>query len=142
MTSDPRAALSTLVAALETHLELSAVRRGENDPAVVTAYNKVADAFVAYDDALLDAYGEVTPLDVYSDEEDDIDDETVLEDDEDFDDDEDDDYDDDLAAGARSGGYVGLDDDEYDVDEDDEDDDTEDEDADDETDADDDRDRG
>ncbi|WP_114906385.1 hypothetical protein [Ornithinimicrobium murale] len=108
MTSDPRAALSTFVAALETHLELSAVRRGENDPAVVTAYNKVADAFVAYDDALLDAYGEVTPLDVYSDEDDDLDDESVLDEDDDFDD----------PAGAPRG-YVGLDDEEYDVDDDD-----------------------
>lgn len=132
MTSDPRAALSTFVAALETHLELSAVRRGENDPAVVTAYNKVADAFVAYDDALLDAYGEVTPLDVYSDEEDDIDDETVL--------DEDDDYEDPRGGGR---GYVGLDDDDYDVDDDDEEeDDDEDDDEDEHDDEDDDRRRG
>lgn len=109
MTSDPRAALSTFVAALETHLELSAVRRGENDPAVVTAYNKVADAFVAYDDALLDAYGEVTPLDVYSDEDDDLDDQAVLDGDNEFD----------QAVGSPN--YVGLDDEEYDVDEDDDD---------------------
>lgn len=131
MTSDPRAALSTLVAALETHLELSAVRRGENDPAVVTAYNKVADAFVAYDDALLDAYGEVTPLDVYSDEEDDLDEEAALDDDA-LDEDEDlgDDDFDDRPEGSRSG-YVGLDDDEYDVeDEEDEADDDDDEDDD------------
>lgn len=120
MTSDPRAALSTLIAALETHLELSAVRRGENDPAVVTAYNKVADAFVAYDDALLDAYGEVTPLDVYSDEDDEIDDDAVVDDEEE----------------GESGGYLGLDDDEYDVD--DEDDEDDDEDHDDEFDDDDD----
>lgn len=120
MTSDPRAALSTFVAALETHLELSAVRRGENDPAVVTAYNKVADAFVAYDDALLDAYGEVTPLDVYSDEEDeDVDEASIVEDD-DYADEEDDDLDDDIAEEAQGGrGYVGLDDEEYDVDDDD-----------------------
>lgn len=111
MTSDPRAALSTLIAALETHLELSAVRRGENDPAVVTAYNKVADAFVAYDDALLDAYGEVTPLDVYSDEDDEIDDDAVVDDEEE----------------GESGGYLGLDDDEYDVDDEDDDEDHDDE---------------
>ena len=108
MTSDPRAALSTFVAALETHLELSAVRRGENDPAVVTAYNKVADAFVAYDDALLDAFGEVTPLDVYSDEDDEDDQGALL-------------ADDDPDGGGRPRGYVGLDDDEYDVDDDDDD---------------------
>lgn len=111
MTSDPRAALSTLIAALKTHLELSAVRRGENDPAVVTAYNKVADAFVAYDDALLDAYGEVTPLDVYSDEDDEIDDDAVVDDEEE----------------GESGGYLGLDDDEYDVDDEDDDEDHDDE---------------
>jgi hypothetical protein len=103
MTSDPRAALSTLVAALQTHLELSAVRRGEDDPAVVAAYQKVADAFVAYDDALLDSFGEVTPLDIYSDEDDDDD----LDDD--LDDDDDDPDDDD------TGSYVGLDDEEYDI---------------------------
>lgn len=125
MTSDPRAALSTFVAALETHLELSAVRRGENDPAVVTAYNKVADAFVAYDDALLDAYGEVTPLDVYSDEEDeDVDEASILEEGDDLDDlddldDDDDDLDDDIAEEAQGGrSYVGLDDEEYDMDDD------------------------
>ena len=132
MTSDPRAALSTFVAALETHLELSAVRRGENDPAVVTAYNKVADAFVAYDDALLDAYGEVTPLDVYSDEEDeDVDEASIIEegDYEDFDEgdddnqDGDDDLDDDIAEEGRGGrGYLGLDDEEYDLDDGDDDD--------------------
>lgn len=123
MTSDPRAALSTFIAALETHLELSAVRRGEDDPAVVTAYNKVADAFVAYDDALLDAFGEVTPLDVYSEEDDDVDDDDLL--------DDDDDLDDDIADGPRNGGYVGLDDEEYDLDGDDDDDDDGDDDDDD-----------
>jgi hypothetical protein len=117
MTSDPRAALSTLVAALETHLELCAVRRGEDDPAVVTAYNRVADAFVAYDDALLDAYGEVTPLDVYSEEDDDADEDDLMQGD--GLDDEDDDLDDDIAEGARGSGYFGLDDDEYDLDGDD-----------------------
>ncbi|USQ78228.1 hypothetical protein [Ornithinimicrobium faecis] len=131
MTSDPRAALSTFIAALETHLELSAVRRGENDPAVVTAYNKVADAFVAYDDALLDAFGEVTPLDVYSDEDDDIDDAAVLDDGDDPD--EGDDLDD-PSGGA--GGYLGLDDEEYDVDDDDDDGDDDDEDDDEEDDDD------
>lgn len=119
MTSDPRAALSTLVAALQTHLELSAVRRGEDDPAVVAAYQKVADAFVAYDDALLDAFGEVTPLDIYSDEDDDDDDldDDLDEDDPDDDDDDDDDdgTDDDGTDDDDTGSYVGLDDEEYDI---------------------------
>ncbi|MDQ3357592.1 MAG: hypothetical protein M3520_01750 [Actinomycetota bacterium] len=121
MTSDPRAALSTLVAALQTHLELSAVRRGEDDPAVVAAYQKVADAFVAYDDALLDSFGEVTPLDIYSDEDDDDDLDDDLDDDDDddldddLDDDDDDPDDDDNPDDDDTGSYVGLDDEEYDI---------------------------
>ena len=72
MTVDPRAALAALTASLERHLEASASRRGENDPTVVAAYQAVAEAFDLYDDALLEAYGEVTPLEIYSgDEEDD-----------------------------------------------------------------------
>lgn len=75
MTADPRTALSTLVTALERHLEAAAARRGENDPTVIAAYRDIADAFDAYDDALLDAYGEVTPLEIYDgDDEDDEDD--------------------------------------------------------------------
>ena len=100
MTVDPRAALSALVAALQTHLETSAVRRGEDDPAVIEAYERIAEAFIAYDEALMDTYGEVTPLEVYDEDDDD-----------DYDDDDDDDDDDDYED----------DDDEDDEDEDDED---------------------
>jgi len=102
MTADPRAALANLTATLERHLEASAQRRGENDPTVVAAYQDVADAFELYDDALLEAYGEVTPLEIYSGD-DDEDDSDAL--DETLDDhgDEDDD-----------GVYLGLDDSEYD----------------------------
>jgi len=70
MTADPRAALSTLVSALERHLEAAASRRGENDPSVVAAYRDLADAFEDYDDALMDTYGEVTPLEVYTGDDD------------------------------------------------------------------------
>ena len=108
MTADPRAALAILTSSLERHLEASAARRGENDPAVVAAYQDVAEAFDAYDDALLEAYGEVTPLEIYGGDEDD--------EDEDEDDDElegPDDEDDD-------GVYMGLDDSEYDADDGDE----------------------
>jgi hypothetical protein len=104
MTDDPRAALATLIASLERHLEASASRRGENDPTVVAAYQDLADAFDAYDDALLDAYGEVTPLEIYSgpfDEDEDEDDEL---------DDELDDHDDEDGDG---GVYLGLDDSDY-----------------------------
>lgn len=100
MSTDPRAALTELVAALERHLEAAAARRGENDPVVLAAYRAVADAFDEYDDALLDAFNEVTPLEVYHDDDDEDDDE----DDEEFDDDLDDDDD----------GYTGLEVDDYD----------------------------
>ncbi|KUG54351.1 hypothetical protein AVL62_03795 [Serinicoccus chungangensis] len=113
MTADPRAALTALVAALETHLETAAVSRGDDDPAVVEAYERVAEAFTAYDDALMDAYGEVTPLEVYDDDlagDDDEDDDE--EDDGDFDDDEedDDDEDDELEEPGDDDDeeYVGL----------------------------------
>lgn len=128
MTADPRAALSAFVAALETHLETAAVRRGEDDPAVVAAYERVAEAFSAYDDALMDAYGEVTPLEVY--DEDLVDDDDDDDDgDGDYEDDGDDFEDEDEDDGSGSDGdydtdddedddqYLGLDDEEFDVDE-------------------------
>ncbi len=108
MTVDPRAALATLAASLERHLEASASRRGENDPTVIAAYQDVAEAFERYDDALLEAYGEVTPLEIYGG-----DDEEADEDDEDdeadlgLDDHGDED-------GDTVGVYLGLDDSEYD----------------------------
>ena len=111
MTADPRGALNALVTAFERHLEASAAKRGEEDPTVIAAYDDLADAFAAYDDALLQAYGEMTPLDIYDGDEDD---------DEELDDHSDEDGD---------GVYSGFDDEDYeDVDEDDEDEDDEDED--------------
>lgn len=114
MSADPRAALAAFVSALERHLEAASSRRGENDPAVVAAYQDVAEAFDRYEDALMDAYEEVTPLEVYS-EEDDEDDEDFDADDADDEDDEDDeeeDFDDEDEAEP----YVGLDDEEFDAD--------------------------
>jgi hypothetical protein len=110
MTADPRAALAILTASLERHLEASASRRGENDPAVVAAYQDVAEAFDAYDDALLEAYGEVTPLEIYSGDDEDEDDDEYAAGDEEDELDEPDDEDDD-------GVYLGLDDEEYDAEE-------------------------
>ena len=114
MNAAPRAALANLTAAFERHLEASASRRGENDPTVVAAYQAVADAFDLYDDALLEAYGEVTPLEIYRGDGDD-------EDDEDDDDDGDDDDGDDEVLddhsdedGDSTGVYLGLDDSDYD----------------------------
>lgn len=108
MSADPRTALAAFVSALERHLEAASSRRGENDPAVVAAYQDVAEAFDRYEDALMDAYEEVTPLEIYSDEDDDDD-----LDDEDDDEDFEDDFDDEDGEP-----YVGLDEEEFDEDDD------------------------
>ena len=114
MTADPRAALATLVSALERHLEAAGSKRGENDPVVFAAYQDVAEAFDVYDDALLDAYDEVTPLEVYHEgsEEDDADEAGGGDDSEDVDDELDE-----LDADREDGSsYQGLDDEDYDED--------------------------
>ena len=91
MSPDPRAALAVLTAALERHLEACASKHGDDDPAVIVAADALADAFDAYDEALLDTYGEVTPLEIYDGEAiDEFEDEDELDDDEDDEDDDDD----------------------------------------------------
>ena len=85
MSTDPRVSLEALVSALQEHLAAATNKRGEDDPALEHAYYALADAFEGYEDALYDATGEVTPLEVFEDEDDD---------DPDFDDfDDEDDYD-------------------------------------------------
>lgn len=111
MSADPRAALSTLMLAFERHLEASSTRRGEDDPTVIAAYDDLADAFALYDDSLLQAFGEMTPLDIYDGPDDDDDD-----DDDDADDDDDDDDDGDDEEAGDDAVYTGLDDD-YEVEE-------------------------
>ncbi|HYO86008.1 MAG TPA: hypothetical protein VES01_06075 [Dermatophilaceae bacterium] len=99
MSSDPRAALAAFVTALERHLEAASSRRSENDPVVVAAYQDLAEAFDRYDDALMEAFGEVTPLEIYSGDD---------EDDEEFDEEFDDE-----DTGTP---YLGLDEEEFDED--------------------------
>ncbi|MBT2514767.1 hypothetical protein [Arthrobacter sp. ISL-30] len=82
MSIDPRVALQSLTAALEEHLIAASARRGEGDPAVEAAFFAVADAFEVYEDALYESYQEVTPLQVFDDE--DEDEEEVLDDEEDL----------------------------------------------------------
>ncbi|GAA1106631.1 hypothetical protein GCM10009650_07290 [Nesterenkonia jeotgali] len=77
-------ALNALTNALEEHLSASLNRRGDEDPSVESAFYNISDAFEAYEDALFAASGEVTPLDLY-DEDDNEDD---LDEDDDDDDDE------------------------------------------------------
>ena len=68
MSIDPRVALQSLTAALEEHLVAASARRGEGDPTVEAACFAVADAFEVYEDALYEAYAEVTPLQVFDEE--------------------------------------------------------------------------
>jgi hypothetical protein len=95
MTADPRAALTSLVAALERHLEVATSRRDPDDPAVVSAAEELTDAFFDYDEALFEVTGVTTPLDGPYDEDDDLDGDDDDEDDDDDDEDDDDDDDDD-----------------------------------------------
>ncbi|GAA4122052.1 hypothetical protein GCM10022415_25490 [Knoellia locipacati] len=101
MSADPRAALTSLVSAFERHLEACSGRRGEDDPTVAAAYDDLLDAFETYDNALYEAFGEMTPLDVYTGDDADADDDE--DDDEDLDEDDDDD----------DGVYAGLDDEDF-----------------------------
>ncbi|KRE64013.1 dehydrogenase [Arthrobacter sp. Soil736] len=84
MSIDPRVALQSLTAALEEHLVAASTRRGDGDPSVEAAFFAVADAFEVYEDALYEAYNEVTPLQVFDDEEDDEDEDGEVDDDEDL----------------------------------------------------------
>ncbi|WP_164481647.1 primosomal protein [Kocuria rhizophila] len=112
MSTDPRAALQSLVNALEEHLAAAANRRSDEDPSVDKAYVAIANAFEAYEEALYDAHDEVTPLTVFADDDDDLDydededDDDLLEDNEMMDEDliDEDDFDDeDDTADGRPG---------------------------------------
>lgn len=78
MSNDPRAALSALTTALEEHLVAASARRGEEDPIVEATFLGIIDAFEAYEEALFDAFDEVTPLVIYGEDEfdDDFDDDS------------------------------------------------------------------
>jgi hypothetical protein len=82
---------------LEEHLVAASARRGEEDPLVEAAFLGIIDAFEAYEEALFDAFDEVTPLVIYG------------EDGEDFDgsdDDEESDDSDDVAEPSNDGDDV------------------------------------
>jgi len=114
MTADPRGALANLMTAFERHLEASASKRGEEDPTVIAAYDDLADAFAAYDDELLQAYGEMTPLDIYDGDDDDEDDDDDDDDDDQQDDGDDEELDDHPDEDGDGSVYSGLDDADYD----------------------------
>ncbi|HET7398956.1 MAG TPA: hypothetical protein VFJ94_10585 [Intrasporangium sp.] len=112
MTVDPRAALETLVAAFERHLEAAASSRDPDHPMVVAAAQDLAEAFDDYDEALYESTEVATPLAIYGEDLEDQDDE------------------------GDEGVYAGLDADEYDEDDEDDSDDEDDEDFDEDDDED------
>lgn len=59
---EARAAADRLKAAIDAHLVACARRTGEGDPDVQEAYDALRAAAEAYDDALFEAYEEVTPF--------------------------------------------------------------------------------
>ena len=86
MSTDPRVSLDALVSALQEHFAAATNKRGEDDPTLEHTYYALADAFEGYEDALYDATGEVTPLDIFEDEDDDDDFDDYEDDEDDFDD--------------------------------------------------------
>jgi hypothetical protein len=62
MAQDARAALQQFNAALERHLEAVSMRRSEDDPSVDHAYELLKNAFLNYEEALEEAYGEWLPF--------------------------------------------------------------------------------
>jgi hypothetical protein len=62
MATEPRIALSQLTAALEKHFEAVAAQRGTGDSSVERAYDQVEDAFINYEEALSEEYGEFLPI--------------------------------------------------------------------------------
>lgn len=57
-----RAAADVLKAAIDRHFDACATRGGESDPVVQEAYDLLREAAESYDNALFDAFEEVTPF--------------------------------------------------------------------------------
>jgi len=62
MHEDPAVALQRLVSALERHLDVAATKREGNDEALNNAYDQLEDAFLGYEEALQQTYGEYLPF--------------------------------------------------------------------------------
>jgi hypothetical protein len=70
MAEDARKTLNDLVATLERHFEAISSGRGNDDPAVVAAYEHLKTAFMDYEEAISDQFGEVLPMELAEDEDD------------------------------------------------------------------------
>ncbi|MER6026731.1 hypothetical protein [Streptomyces sp. NPDC001851] len=62
--AEVRAAAEAVKTALDRHLAAVERRSGDDDPAVLEAFNQLAAAAEAYDELLYDRYDEVTPFEI------------------------------------------------------------------------------
>ena len=68
MSKDSRVALQRFIAALENHFVATTSKRSENDPQVERAYELLEAAFLDYEEALQDQFGEYLPFELAEDE--------------------------------------------------------------------------
>lgn len=68
MSQDPRVALAQLIAAFEKHFELVSTKRGDEDSSVEQAYYQLEDAFLNYEEALSQSFGEYLPISLAEDD--------------------------------------------------------------------------
>ena len=94
MSLEPEVALEEFLSAVRAHFSAAAHRTSDADARVEATYMALADAFEIYEDALYNAYDEVTPFELFDDIEDAKDDDDDAYDMDDFDDDLDDEDDD------------------------------------------------
>lgn len=64
MATDPRNALTQLIASFEKHYEAVSGKRGEEDSSVEQAYYQLEDAFLNYEESLGTEHGEFLPFTV------------------------------------------------------------------------------
>jgi len=70
MAQDARNTLNSLVAALERHYEAMSSGRGSDDPAVIATYEHLKTAFLDYEEAVSDQFGEILPMELAEDDDD------------------------------------------------------------------------
>lgn len=68
MATDPRNALTQLIASFEKHFEAVSSKRGEEDSSVEQAYYQLEDAFENYEEALSTEHGEFLPFTLAEDD--------------------------------------------------------------------------
>ena len=68
MATDPRNALTQLIASFEKHFEAASSKRGEEDSSVEQAYYQLEDAFLNYEEALSTEHGEFLPFTLAEDD--------------------------------------------------------------------------